>query len=146
MFHDDQHGTAIIVAAAVTNGLEVAGKSLGDVKLVALGCGSGGHCLPGHAREMGLDPEKIWVCDRHGVVYQGRTEMDPWRKRYARDTDARALGDVVEGADIFLGLSASGVLGPELVKRMAERPLILALANPVPEILPRSRTGCVPMP
>ena len=136
VFHDDQHGTAIIVAAAVTNGLEVAGKSLGDVKLVASGAGAAAIACLDMLVRMGLDPEKIWVCDRHGVVYQGRAEMDPWRKRYARDTDARALGDVIEGADIFLGLSASGVLGPELVTRMAERPLILALANPVPEILP----------
>ena len=136
VFHDDQHGTAIIVAAAVANGLEVAGKSLADVKLVVSGAGAAAIACLDMLTSMGLDRENIWVSDRHGVVYQGRAEMDPWRSPYARDTGARTLADVMDGADIFLGLSAPGVLGPELVKRMAERPLILALANPVPEILP----------
>ena len=138
VFHDDQHGTAIIVAAAVTNGLEVAGKSLAGVKLVASGAGAAAIACLDMLVRMGLERENTWVCDRHGVVYQGRAQMDPWRSRYARDTDARTLADVIDGADIFLGLSAPGVLSPELVKRMAERPLILALANPVPEILPEA--------
>ena len=136
VFHDDQHGTAIIVAAAVANGLEVAGKSLGDVKLVASGAGAAAIACLDMLLRLGLDLDKVWVCDRNGVVYQGRAEMDPWRKRYARETNARTLADVIDGADVFLGLSAPGVLGPDLVRRMAERPLILALANPVPEILP----------
>ncbi len=138
VFHDDQHGTAIIVAAAVVNGLALAGKSLADVKLVASGAGAAAIACLDMLVSMGLERENTWVCDRHGVVYQGRTEMDPWRGRYARDTAARTLADVVDGADIFLGLSAPGVLSPELARRLAERPLILALANPVPEILPEA--------
>ena len=136
VFHDDQHGTAIIVGAAVANGLELAGKSLPDVKLVVSGAGAAALACLDMLMSMGLQRENTWVSDRHGVVYQGRAEMDPWRSRYARDTDARTLADVIDGADIFLGLSAAGVLSPELARRMAESPLILALANPVPEILP----------
>ena len=92
VFHDDQHGTAIIVAAAVANGLEVAGKSLRDVKLVASGAGAAAIACLDMLLRMGLDPEKVWVSDRHGVVFQGREQMDPWRQRYARETDARVLG------------------------------------------------------
>ena len=138
VFHDDQHGTAIIVGAAVANGLEVAGKSLAGVKLVASGAGAAAIACLDMLVRMGLDRENTWVCDRHGVVYRGRAEMDPWRSRYARDTGARTLADVIDGADIFLGLSAPGVLSPDLAKRLAERPLILALANPTPEILPEA--------
>ncbi len=137
VFHDDQHGTAIIVGAALTNALKVVGKKIEDVKLVASGAGAAGIACLDLLVTMGLKRENILVCDREGVVYKGReTDMDPRKARYARDTDARTLADVIAGADIFLGLSAAGVLKPEMVKAMAERPLILALANPTPEIMP----------
>jgi len=137
VFHDDQHGTAIIVTAAVINGLRVAGKDIAQVKLVASGAGAAAlACLDLLVRS-GLPVENIWVTDIAGVVYQGRTElMFPRKARFAQSTGARTLADVIEGADIFLGLSAPGVLKPEMVKAMAERPMIFALANPDPEILP----------
>ena len=138
VFHDDQHGTAIIVGAAIANGLELAGKVLSEVKVVVSGAGAAALACLDMLMSMGLERENTWVSDRHGVVYQGRAEMDPWRSRYARETGARTLADVIDGADIFLGLSAPGVLSPELVRRMAQRPLILALANPEPEIRPEA--------
>ena len=137
VFHDDQHGTAIIVGAAITNGLKVVGKDLGAVKLVASGAGAAALACLDLLVALGMRRENIVVTDIAGVVYEGRKEeMDPEKSRYAVNTDARTLGDVIEGADVFLGLSAGGVLKPEMVKRMAARPLILALANPEPEILP----------
>jgi malate dehydrogenase (oxaloacetate-decarboxylating)(NADP+) len=137
VFHDDQHGTAIIVGAAILNGLRVVGKQLADVKLVASGAGAAAlSCLDLLVR-LGLPMENIWVTDIKGVVYEGRVEeMDPNKARYAKKTAARKLAEVIPGADVFLGLSAGGVLKPEMVKTMADRPLILALANPEPEILP----------
>ena len=137
VFHDDQHGTSIIVGAAVLNGLRVVGKALRDVKLVCSGAGAAGlSCLDMLVR-LGLPMERITVTDIHGVLYRGRTvDMDEHRARYAQDTPARSLAEVIQDADVFLGLSAGGVLKPEMVKRMADRPLILALANPEPEILP----------
>jgi malate dehydrogenase (oxaloacetate-decarboxylating)(NADP+) len=137
VFHDDQHGTAIIVGAAVSNALAVVGKDIGKVKLVSTGAGAAGIACMDMLVSLGLKPGNIWVCDRHGVIYRGRVEdMDEAKQRYARDTDARTLADVIEGADIFLGLSAGGVLSQDMVKRMADRPIILALANPNPEIKP----------
>lgn len=137
VFHDDQHGTAIIVSAAITNGLKVVGKDIGSVRLVASGAGAAALACLDLLVSLGVRRENIVVTDIAGVVYQGRKEeMDPEKARYAVDTDARKLADVIEGADVFLGLSAGGVLKPDMVKRMAERPLILALANPEPEILP----------
>ncbi|MCC7080664.1 MAG: NADP-dependent malic enzyme [Burkholderiales bacterium] len=137
VFHDDQHGTAIIVGAAVQNGLRVVGKNIGDVKLVVSGAGAAALACLDLLVSMGIDPERIWVTDIVGVVYEGRTEeMDSFKARYARKTDARSLADVIAGADIFLGLSAAGVLQPHLLAGMAPRPLILALANPYPEIMP----------
>ena len=137
VFHDDQHGTAIIVGAAFLNGLKVVGKAIGEVKLVVSGAGAAALACLDLLVAMGLRPENIVVTDIVGVVYQGRTElMDPEKSRYAVQTKARTLGDVIGGADVFLGLSAGGVLKPDMVKRMADRPLILALANPEPEILP----------
>jgi malate dehydrogenase (oxaloacetate-decarboxylating)(NADP+) len=137
VFHDDQHGTAIIVAAAVLNGLELAGKAIGDVKVVTSGAGAAAIACLNLLVLLGAKRENIWVTDRHGVAYLGRTEeMDRWKEPYLKDTDARTLADVIEGADVFLGLSAAGVLKPELLAHMAERPLVLALANPVPEIMP----------
>jgi malate dehydrogenase (oxaloacetate-decarboxylating)(NADP+) len=137
VFHDDQHGTAIIVGAAVLNGLRVVGKDITKVKLVTSGAGAAALACLDLLVSVGLRMENIWVTDIAGAVYEGRKEeMDPNKARYARKTAARTLAEVIEGADIFLGLSAGGVLKPELVKRMADRPLILALANPEPEIMP----------
>ncbi|CCQ74047.1 NADP-dependent malic enzyme [Magnetospira sp. QH-2] len=137
VFHDDQHGTAIIAGAAVTNGLRVVGKSFDQVKLVASGAGAAALACLDMLVTLGLKKENIIVTDIAGVVYEGRTEqMDPYKARYAVKTAARSLNDAIDGADIFLGLSAPRVLKPEMVKKMADRPLILALANPEPEILP----------
>jgi len=137
VFHDDQHGTAIIVGAAVTNGLRVVGKDIGKVKLVVSGAGAAALACLDLLVGLGVKMENVWVSDIAGVVYEGRKEeMDPNKARYARKTSARKLLEIIEGADIFLGLSAGGVLKPEMVKKMAASPLILALANPEPEILP----------
>ncbi|MGQ3056698.1 MAG: NADP-dependent malic enzyme [Nevskia sp.] len=137
VFHDDQHGTAIIVGAAVSNGLEVVGKKIDEVKLVVSGAGAAALACVELLVELGIRIENIWLTDLAGVVYQGRTElMDEDKARYAQATEARTLAEVIPGADIFLGLSAGGVLKPEMVRTMATRPLILALANPTPEILP----------
>jgi malate dehydrogenase (oxaloacetate-decarboxylating)(NADP+) len=137
VFHDDQHGTAIIVGAAVRNALELSQKRLEDVKIVASGAGAAALACLNLLVSLGARRENIWVTDIKGVVFKGRIElMDPWKEPYARDTEARTLGEVIDGADIFLGLSAGGVLKPDMVARMAERPLILALANPFPEIMP----------
>jgi malate dehydrogenase (oxaloacetate-decarboxylating)(NADP+) len=137
VFHDDQHGTAIIVGAAVRNGLRVVDKNIAEVKLVVSGAGAAALACVDLLVSMGVSRSHIWVTDIAGVVYEGRAvEMDPFKARYARKTDARSLADVMAGADIFLGLSAGGVLKPELLAQMAPRPLVLALANPDPEIMP----------
>ena len=137
VFHDDQHGTAIIVAAAILNGLHLVGKRLEDIKLVTCGAGAAALACLDLLVALGLSRERVLVVDVEGVVYQGRTAlMDPYKARFARDTDRRTLADAVAGADVFLGLSAPRVLTREMVQGMAERPLILALANPVPEIDP----------
>jgi len=148
VFHDDQHGTAIIVAAALLNGLKVVGKALDAVKLVTSGAGAAALACLDLLLRMGLPSRNITVTDIHGVVYRGRSvEMDVDKARFARETPARTLGEVIDGADVFLGLSAGGVLKPDMVARMAERPLILALANPEPEIRPEAakaiRPDCV---
>ena len=137
VFHDDQHGTAIIVGAAILNGLKVVGKDIKDCKLVVSGAGAAALACLDLIVDLGFPIENITVTDLAGVVYQGRIElMDPDKARFARDTDARTLAEVIPGADVFLGLSAGGVLKPDMVKSMAARPLIMALANPTPEILP----------
>ena len=137
VFHDDQHGTAIIVAAAVLNSLKLVGKNIQDVRLVTSGAGAAALACLSQLVSAGLAKDNIIVTDSSGVVYQGRdNNMDQWKAAYAVDTDARSLAEAIEDADIFLGLSRAGVLKPEMVKRMASRPLIFALANPVPEILP----------
>jgi malate dehydrogenase (oxaloacetate-decarboxylating)(NADP+) len=137
VFHDDQHGTAIVVGAAIMNGLKVVNKDLKDVKLVVSGAGAAALACLGLLVKLGMPKKNIWVTDLAGVVYEGRTElMDEDKIQYAQKTEARKLAQVIEGADVFLGLSAGGVLKPEMVKGMAPRPLILALANPTPEILP----------
>ena len=137
VFHDDQHGTSIIVGAAILNGLRVVGKDIARVKLVVSGAGAAALACLDLLVSLGLAKENIWVSDIKGVVYAGRKEeMDPNKARYAKKTDARTLGDIIAGADVFLGLSAGKVLKPEMVKQMADKPLILALANPEPEIQP----------
>jgi len=136
VFHDDQHGTAIIVGAAVLNALEVAGKKIEDVKLATSGAGAAGIACLDMLVALGMKPEHILAVDREGVLYTGRDHMDPDKQRYARDTSARTLDDIMVGADIFLGLSAGGVLAPAMVAKMADKPIILALANPYPEIMP----------
>ncbi len=137
VFHDDQHGTAIIVAAAIYNGLSIVEKPLETAKLVTSGAGAAALACVDLLVDMGMKVENITLTDIHGVVYEGRKEeMDPRKVRYAKRTEKRTLGEVIDGADIFLGLSAPGVLKPEMVKGMADRPLIMALANPVPEIMP----------
>ena len=137
VFHDDQHGTAIIVGAAILNGLKVVGKDLKKCKLVVSGAGAAALACLDLIVDLGFPIENIFVTDLAGVVYKGRKElMDPDKERFAQDIAARTLAEVIPGADIFLGLSAGGVLKPEMVRAMAERPLVLALANPTPEILP----------
>ncbi|MFL5273761.1 MAG: malic enzyme-like NAD(P)-binding protein, partial [Anaeromyxobacteraceae bacterium] len=137
VFHDDQHGTAIIVGAAVLNGLQVVGKRIDEVKLACSGAGAAALACLDLLVRLGVRLDNITVSDIQGVVYKGRKEeMDPLKERYARETPARTLGEIVAGADIFLGLSAGGVLKKEMVARMAPKPLILALANPTPEIMP----------
>ena len=137
VFHDDQHGTAIIVSAAVTNALALTGKTIDKVKIVGSGAGAAALASLNLLVLLGARRENIFICDIEGVVYAGRTKlMDRWKAVYAQETNARTLADVIDGADIFLGLSAGGVLKPELLKRMARDPLILALANPTPEIMP----------
>jgi malate dehydrogenase (oxaloacetate-decarboxylating)(NADP+) len=148
VFHDDQHGTAIIVGAAILNGLKVVGKNLSGIKLVVSGAGAAALACLELLVKMGLPRGNIVVTDIKGVVWKGRKEeMDPDKERFAVDTKARTLDEVIAGADVFLGLSAGGVLKPASVKKMAERPLILALANPEPEIRPeaarRARADCV---
>ena len=145
VFHDDQHGTAIIVGAAVLNGLKVVGKDIRKVKLVCSGAGAAALSCLDLLVSLGMPVENITVSDIKGVVYRGRVEeMDEFKARYAKDTAARTLGEVIDGADVFLGLSAAGVLKPEMVKRMGPQPLILALANPVPEIMPEEAKAVRP--
>lgn len=137
VFHDDQHGTAIIVAAAITNWLRLTDRKIEDIKVVTSGAGAAALACLDLLVDMGLPVHHVTATDIHGVVYQGRVEaMDERKSRYAQKTDARALQEVLEGADLFLGLSAPGVLKPEWLSSMADQPLILALANPTPEIMP----------
>ncbi len=137
VFHDDQHGTAIVVGAAVTNALQVAGKKFEDIKIVSTGGGAAGIACLNMLLKLGVKRENIWLCDIHGLVYNGRSEdMNPQKQKYAQASDLRTLEDVLDGADLFLGLSGPGVLKPEMVAKMTDRPIIFALANPTPEIMP----------
>lgn len=137
VFHDDQHGTAIVVGAAILNGLRVVGKDITKVKLVTSGAGAAALACLGLLIKLGMPRKNIWVTDLAGVVYEGRTElMDEDKIQFVQKTPHRHLADVIDGTDVFLGLSAGGVLKPEMVKKMAAKPIILALANPSPEILP----------
>ncbi|MFZ1813076.1 MAG: NADP-dependent malic enzyme [Rhizobiaceae bacterium] len=138
VFHDDQHGTAIIVSAAVLNALEHAGKDIASVKIVASGAGAAALACLNLLVSLGASQENIWISDLEGVVYKGREAlMDQYKEPFAKETDKRTLAEIIEGADVFVGLSAGGVLKPEMVTRMAPKPLIMALANPTPEIMPQ---------
>ncbi len=147
VFHDDQHGTAIVAAAAIVNGLKVVGKSIEAVRLVCSGAGAAAIACLDLLVGLGVKPENILVVDSKGVIHSGRVGLDASKQRYARQTDARTLADAMPWADVFLGVSMAGVLKPEMAETMAERPLILALANPDPEISPedakRVRPDCV---
>jgi malate dehydrogenase (oxaloacetate-decarboxylating)(NADP+) len=137
VFHDDQHGTAIVVGAAILNGLKIVKKDLKDVKIVTSGAGAAALACLGLLLKLGVPKHNIFVTDLAGVVYQGRTElMDEDKIQFAQDTPARSLAEVIVDADVFMGLSAGGVLKKDMVKTMAKNPIILALANPSPEILP----------
>ncbi|MFN7368884.1 MAG: NADP-dependent malic enzyme [Burkholderiales bacterium] len=137
VFHDDQHGTAIVVGAGMTNALKILGKKMDAVKLVVSGAGAAALACVDLLVDLGLPKKNIWLTDLAGVVYKGRTElMDPDKEQFAQETSARTLAEVIEGADIFLGLSAGGVLKPDMVAKMGPNPIIFALANPTPEILP----------
>ena len=137
VMHDDQHGTAIVVAAAILNGLKVVGKDIGDVRLACCGGGAAALACLNLLVSLGMRRENVFVSDRIGVVFEGRTEeMNPYLARYARPTQFRKLAETMAGADIFLGLSAPRVVSSEMVAAMADRPIIMALANPTPEIMP----------
>ncbi len=145
VFHDDQHGTAIISSAALLNGLQVVGKKIEEVRVVCSGAGAAAIACLDLMCELGLKRENVFVCDSRGVIWAGReARMEPTKARYAQHTSARTLGEVINGADVFLGLSAPGVLTAEMVKGMAERPLIFALANPTPEIMPEEAKAARP--
>ena len=145
VFHDDQHGTAIVVGAAATNALHIAHKRFEDIKVVSTGGGAAGIACLNMLLKLGVKRENVWLCDIAGLVHEGRTEeMTPQKAEYAQKTDLRTLDQVIEGADLFLGLSGPGVLKPEMVARMAKRPIIFALANPTPEILPEDARAVAP--
>jgi malate dehydrogenase (oxaloacetate-decarboxylating)(NADP+) len=145
VFHDDQHGTAIVVGAAATNALLVAGKKFEDVKIVSTGGGAAGIACLNMLLKLGARRENVWLCDIHGLVYTGREQdMNPEKAAYAQDSDLRTLDDVIDGADLFLGLSGPGVLTSDMVKRMAADPIVFALANPNPEISPEDARAADP--
>jgi malate dehydrogenase (oxaloacetate-decarboxylating)(NADP+) len=145
VFHDDQHGTAIVVGAAATNALHVVGKTFGDIKVVSTGGGAAGIACLNMLLKLGVRRENVWLCDLAGLVYNGRTaEMTAQKAEYAQGTEARTLSDVIKGADLFLGLSGPGVLTAEMVATMAPRPIIFALANPNPEIMPDAARAVSP--
>ncbi|OAN80614.1 malate dehydrogenase [Sulfitobacter sp. EhC04] len=145
VFHDDQHGTAIVVGAAAKNALHVAGKKFEDIKIVSTGGGAAGIACLNMLLKLGVKRENVWLCDIHGLVHKGReVDMNPIKSEYAQDTELRTLDDVIPDADMFLGLSGPGVLTPEMVAKMASRPIIFALANPTPEILPDAARAVAP--
>ncbi|WP_224826411.1 NADP-dependent malic enzyme [Cognatishimia sp. MH4019] len=145
VFHDDQHGTAIVVGAAATNALRIAGKKFEDIKIVSTGGGAAGIACLNMLLKLGVKRENVWLCDIDGLVYKGReTEMTPQKAEYAQGDSAATLTDVIEGADLFLGLSGPNVLKPEMVAKMGERPIIFALANPNPEITPDDARKAAP--
>ncbi len=145
VFHDDQHGTAIVVGAGVSNALRLAGKDFADIKVVSTGGGAAGIACLNMLLKLGVKRENVWLCDLHGLIHEGReTDMSPQKAAYAQGTVPATLGDVIDGADLFLGLSGPGVLKPEMVARMADDPIIFALANPSPEITPEDARAVAP--
>ena len=145
VFHDDQHGTAIVVGAAATNALRIAGKRFEDIKIVSTGGGAAGIACLNMLLKLGAKRENIWLCDIHGLIHEGReVDMNPQKAAFAQRSDARTLNEVIDGADLFLGLSGPGVLKPEMVGRMSAQPIIFALANPRPEILPEDARAVAP--
>ncbi|MBD3786719.1 MAG: NADP-dependent malic enzyme [Sphingomonadales bacterium] len=145
VFHDDQHGTAIVVGAAATNALKIAGKRFEDIKIVSTGGGAAGIACLNMLLKLGVKRENVWLCDIKGLVYEGRTEeMTPQKATYAQASELRSLDQVIEGADMFLGLSGPGVLTPQMVAKMTDRPIVFALANPTPEILPDAVRSVAP--
>ena len=145
VFHDDQHGTAIVVGAAAKNALRVAGKAFDEVKIVSTGGGAAGIACLNMLVKMGVRRENIWLCDIHGLVYEGREQdMNPQKAVFAQPSDKRELDEVIDGADLFLGLSGANILTPDMVRRMAARPIIFALANPNPEITPETAREAAP--
>jgi malate dehydrogenase (oxaloacetate-decarboxylating)(NADP+) len=136
VFHDDQHGTAIITAAGLINACYLTGRKFGDIKVVVNGAGAAAIACTELVKAMGVKADHVTMCDRKGVIYKGRTDLDQWKSAHAVDTAARTLADAIKGADVFLGLSAAGTLKPEMVKSMAKEPIIFAMANPDPEIWP----------
>ncbi|HKK85936.1 MAG TPA: NADP-dependent malic enzyme [Roseovarius sp.] len=145
VFHDDQHGTAIVVGAAATNALHVAGKRFEDIKIVSTGGGAAGIACLNLLLKLGVKRENVWLCDIHGLVYKGREEdMNPQKAAFAQDSDLRTLDEVIEAADLFLGLSGPNVLKPEHVAKMTDRPIVFALANPTPEIMPDEARSVAP--
>ncbi len=145
VFHDDQHGTAIVVGAAATNALHVAGKRFDEIKIVSTGGGAAGIACLNMLLKLGVKRENVWLCDIHGLVYQGReVDMNPIKSEFAQSTDLRTLDDVIHDADLFLGLSGPNVLTPEMVAKMAAKPIIFALANPTPEIMPDAVRAVAP--
>jgi len=145
VFHDDQHGTAIVVGAATTNALHVAGKKFSDIKIVSTGGGAAGIACLNMLLKLGVKRENVWLCDLAGLVYKGRTDqMTDQKAAYAQGTTPATLADVIAGADLFLGLSGAGVLTPDMVAKMAPRPIVFALANPTPEILPEAVRAVAP--
>ena len=145
VFHDDQHGTAIVVGAAATNALKVTKKSFSDIKIASTGGGAAGIACLNMLLKLGVKRENIWLCDVHGLVYEGRSEdMNPQKAAFAQASDKRSLDQVIDGADLFLGLSGPNVLTPEMVTRMSAQPIIFALANPTPEISPAAARAVAP--
>ncbi|NIN34775.1 MAG: NADP-dependent malic enzyme [Gammaproteobacteria bacterium] len=144
IFHDDQHGTAIIVAAAIMNALTLVNKKIEDVKLVSIGAGASGIACLKLLVNMGMKKENIIAVDRQGVIYRKRSGLTPHKKLFANDTEARTLADAIKGADIFLGLSGPGVVKQEMIRSMAEKPIVMALSNPIPEILPEEVKAVCP--
>src|SRR5688500_1553472 len=137
VFHDDQHGTAIITAAGLINACHLTGRKLQDIQVVVNGAGAAAIACTALIKAMGVRHDHVIMCDRKGAIYQGREGgMDQWKSAHAANTDARTLAEALKGADVFLGLSAAGALKPEMVKEMAKSPIIFAMANPDPEILP----------
>ncbi|HUL03024.1 MAG TPA: NADP-dependent malic enzyme [Gemmatimonadales bacterium] len=136
VFHDDQHGTAIISGAALLNALEIVGKTIGSVRVVFAGAGAAAQATALHYERLGVEHERIVMCDQHGVLHAGRTDLDPYKKRFVSGTKARTLGEALVGADVFVGLSTGGIVTGEMLAGMAPRPVVFALANPTPEIMP----------